>query len=226
MAKGGSNQTGPTQPSAAPALRSLAPTIAITGVLPIVLYQLLIARGVGVVPALVTGSVFPLAYGLWDWARTRRLDILAAISLTFIVVSALASLVSGSPRFTLVKESFFTGIFGLIFLGSLLAPRPLMFYVIRPFATGGDPARLNRWNGLWQYPGFRRSMRVMTAVWGITFVADTLIRTALVFVLPTTLFLIASQVLFYGTFAITFSLTFAYGRRVQRRAQSQQAASG
>jgi hypothetical protein len=63
-------------------------------------------------------------------------------------------------------------------------------------------------------------MRVMTAIWGATFVADALIRTALVFVLSTSVFLVVSQLLFYGMFATAFLVTFAYGRRAQRRATS------
>jgi intracellular septation protein A len=194
------------------------PTLVINGVFPFVLYQLLTGRGVPAVPALVAGSVFPVGYTLLGWARSRRLDVIAAVSLCFIVVSAVASLVSGSPRFTLMKESFLTGIFGVIFLGSLLASRPLMFYIVLPFATGDDPERRVWWNGLWRYPGFRHSMRVMTAIWGVTFVADALIRTALVFVLSTSVFLVVSQLLFYGMFATAFLVTFAYGRRAQRRA--------
>jgi hypothetical protein len=199
-------------------LRSLVPAVAINGAFPIVLYQLLTGRGVRVVPALVAGSVFPFGYSLWGWARARRLDVIAAISLCFIVVGAVASLISGSPRFTLVKESVFTGIFGLVFFGSLLASRPLMFYVIRPFATGNDPERIGWWNHLWQHKGFRHSMRVMTAIWGATFIADALVRTALVFILSTSTFLVVSQLLFYGMFASAFLLTFAYGRRAQRPA--------
>jgi len=192
--------------------------VVINGALPILFYRVLTSRGVAVVPALVAGSIFPLGFGLWDWARTRRLDIIAAISLIFIVISAIASIFSGSTQFTLVRESFFTGLFGVIFLGSLLAPRPLMFHVIRPFVAGNDPDRLRSWNDNWQYPGFRRPMRVMTAIWGVTFISDALIRTALVFILPISVFLVASQVLFYGMFAGTFALTFAYGRRAQARA--------
>jgi hypothetical protein len=209
----------PASPSTGSALRSLAPALVINGLLPIALYQLLTGRGVAAVPALVAGSIFPLAYGLWGWAHTRRLDVIAAVSLAFIVVSAIASLVSGSPRFTLIKESFFTGIFGLVFFGSFFAARPVMFYVVRPFATGNDPERLRLWNDRWQYPGFRRTIRVMTAIWGATFVADALIRTGLVFILSTSAFLVVSQLLFYGMFVTTFAVTFAYGRRAQRRAQ-------
>ena len=206
------------QPSAGPILRSLLPNLVINGALPIVLYQVLSGRGVAAVPALVAGSAFPLAYTAWSWIRTRHLDLIAGISLIFIVISAVASLVSGSPRFTLIKESVFTGVFGLVFFGSLLAPRPLMFYMAREFATGGVPERMRAWDDLWQYPNFRHPMRVMTAMWGTTFVADSLIRVALVFLLSTTVFLVASQVLFYTTFALTMFLTVGYGRRSRSRA--------
>ena len=61
-------------------------------------------------------------------------------------------------------------------------------------------------------------MRVMTTMWGLTFVADALIHLGLVFLLTTSVFLVASQVLFYGMFALTLFLTIAYGRRAQRKA--------
>jgi len=98
----GSSQPGPF--SLGQTLRSLVPSLVINGVFPTVLHHLLTGRGVATIPALVAGSVFQIMYGLWDWVRTRRLDIIAAISLTFIVVSAGASLISGSARFTLVRN--------------------------------------------------------------------------------------------------------------------------
>ncbi len=208
------------QPSGRGLLRSLAPNLLINGVLPIVLYQVLTARGVATVPALVAGAVFPVAYTVVDWTRARRLDLIAGISLCFILVSAAASLISGSARFTLIKESFFTGLFGLVFLGSLLAPRPLMFHMAQKFATGGDPERVRLWGERWQYPGFRHAMRVMTAIWGVMFVTEALIRVGLVFLLSTSVFLVASQVLFYSMFALTLFVTVAYGRRSRRRAMA------
>jgi hypothetical protein len=44
--------------------------------------------------------------------------------------------------FALVKESFLTATFGLIGLVSLIAERPLLFYIMRQFVAGDDPARL------------------------------------------------------------------------------------
>jgi intracellular septation protein A len=87
----------------------MVPSLVISGVFPFVLYQVLTGRGVATVAALVAGSVFPPADTLWGWIRSRRLDFIAGISLFFIVISAAASLISGSARFTLIKESFSTG---------------------------------------------------------------------------------------------------------------------
>jgi hypothetical protein len=204
-------------PTARRVLRSLVPNLVINGVLPLILYQLLIAANVPVLPALLAGAIFPVAYTVWGWVRARRLDAVAGVVLFFIVVSGVASLISGSTRFTLVKESFFTGLFGLAFFLSLLAPRPLMFYMARQGATGGDTALVQEWDGRWRHPGFRHAMRVMTVMWGVCFMVDALIRAGLVFVLSTGTFLVVSQVLFYAMFAATLSLTMAYARRAQGR---------
>ncbi len=216
---------GLEQPSALRVLRSLIPNLVINGAFPLLLYVILKGRGVTDVPALVAGAVFPLGYTAWDLARARRIDVIAAISLFLIVVGAAASLISGGTRFTLVKESFFTGLSGLIFFGSLFAPRPLMFYIVQEFATGGDPQRSHAWTDLWQYQGFRHSMRMMTAMWGTAFIADALIRAGLTFILSTTLLLVVSPLLFFGVFALTLVLTIAYGKRAQRRGQAQQSAT-
>jgi hypothetical protein len=217
-------QPAERQLSVAAIMRSMVPSLVINGAFPFILYQVLTGDGVATVPALVAGSVFPLVYTFWGWVRTRHLDLIAGISLFFIVTGAAASLVSGSTRFTLIKESFFTGLFGLVFFGSLLAPRPFMFYTAREFAAGGAPERMALWDERWQYPSFRHAMRVMTAMWGVTFITDALIRVGLVFVLSTSVFLVTSQVLFYGMFATTLFITVAYGRRAQRRGMALQEA--
>lgn len=216
----GQSPRGLEQPSAPRVLRSLAPNLVINGAFPFLLYLALKGRGVGDAPALVAGSVFPLSYTAWALARARRVDVIAAFSLVFILVGATTSFITGSPRFTLVKDSFFTAIFGLVFFASLLARRPLMFHIIQEFATGGDPKRSKAWTDLWQYPGFRHSMRVMTAVWGTAFIADALLRAGLTFILSTTIFLVVSPLLFFAIFVLTLVLTIAYGRHAQRRGEA------
>jgi intracellular septation protein A len=112
------------------------PSIVVNGLLPFVAYQLLTGQGLDCFRALLATSVFPLVGVTWGWARTRQLDGIAVISLVFIALGLATSLISGDARFYLVKESFLTGLFGLVCLGSLLLPRPLMFYFGRQFASG------------------------------------------------------------------------------------------
>lgn len=207
-----------TSPSAFTALRALFGngwSIVFNVVLPFVGFQALTQEHVSTVGALSIVGIFPLAATLVGWVRTRQVDALGALSLTFIVLGIITGFITGSSRFLLLKESAFTGIFGLVFLGSLLRERPLAFYFGRQFATRGDPQRVERWDNLWQYPQFRRAQRVVTAVWGIGWLADALLRIVLVFVLSVTVFMIVSQIMFFGVFIALFMWTMAYARRTR-----------
>jgi intracellular septation protein A len=200
------------------AMQGMLPTIAINGVLPFVLYRFLTGQGVATVPALCAGAIFPVASIAVEWVRTRRLAFISAVSLAFIAVSVATSLISGDARFTLLKESAFTGLTGLLFLGSLFTKRPIMFFAGRQFTTNGDPERMAAWDGYWQFAGFRHTMRLMTTVWGVAYLIEALVRVCLVFVLSTSAFLIVSQVLVYGVTAALIGWTMRFGRRTQQQA--------
>jgi hypothetical protein len=125
------------QPGARVMLASLAPSIVINGVLPITLTNVLLARGVQPIYPLVAGAIFPLLDAMVSIARARQANFLSVISLTFITVGAVSSLLSGDARFALAKNSFFTGVFGLVFLATLVIDKPVTFRTGRQFATGG-----------------------------------------------------------------------------------------
>ncbi|PZS09504.1 MAG: hypothetical protein DLM70_01570 [Chloroflexi bacterium] len=207
------------KPSGRMALQAMygsGPSFLFNVALPFAAFQALSHEHVSTVVALSAVAVFPLAAILYGWARTRRADALSLIVLFFIVVGIASSVVTGDARFLLVKESLLTGVFGLVFLASLLRGRPLAFYFGRQFATQGEKARMAYWDSLWQYPGFRYSQRVITLVWGIGWILDAAIRVLLVFVLSVTAFMIVSQILFFAVFIALFMWTMAYARRKSR----------
>ncbi|MGH2387872.1 MAG: VC0807 family protein [Chloroflexota bacterium] len=197
-------------------MRGMAPSIMVNGVLTVLVYQILLGRQVSNVPALILTALVPAAWTVGSLARARRVDTLGALSLILIAIGILASVISGNARFILIKESFLTGLFGLVFLGSFLLPRPLMFYFGRQFATGGVPKRIARWEGLWQYESFRHGNRVMTAVWGIGFVLEAAARVTLVFVLSASAFLVVSPILVYAVLFGLIFWTIRYGRAAAR----------
>lgn len=205
-------------------LRGLLPSLVLNGAVPFLIYEVLAARHASTVRALTVAAIVPAVVTVVGLARSRRADLLGVLSLIFIALGLLGTLISGNARFLLVKESFLTGVFGVLLLGSLLLPRPLMFFFGRQFATGGIPARVAWWNGLWQYPSFRSGMRRMTVTWGVALLAEALVRFGLVFVLPISVFLIASPLLAYGVIAGLIAWTMRYSRRMQRRGEAAQAA--
>ncbi len=215
MSEPPSTDTSPafSPPSTRSLLRSLAPSLLINAVFPYLLYQYLTDQQVTTVNALNATAVFPLAGIALGWLRTRRLDFIGVIVLIFIVLGLLTSLISGSPRLFLIKESFLTGLFGLVFLGSLLLARPLSFYLGRQFVSGGDPSRAAWFEGLWQYSSFRSTQRLIALVWGVGLLSEALIRVGLVFVLPIPAFLAISPLM---SMVVTVGLiiwTMSYGRR-------------
>jgi hypothetical protein len=182
-------------------------------VLPFAGYQLLVGRGVPTVVALSATAIFPLAGTLGGWLRERRPDTLGIISVVFIAAGLIATLLTGNPRLMLMKGSLLTGVFGLAFLGSLLLPRPLAFYLGRQMMTGGKPELMARWDVLWQYPGFRDGNRVVSVVWGCGLVLEALLRILLALSLSTSMFLLVWSVLSYGIYATLLVWTVSYARR-------------
>ncbi|MFD2120304.1 VC0807 family protein [Streptomyces cirratus] len=97
----------------------------------------------------------------------------------------------------------------------MLAPRPLMFYFGRKFATDGTPESTAWWNGLWQYEGFRRTLTVMTTVWGVAYLVEAGVRVALTYILDTDTMVTVSPVMIYTVLGLLAVWTARYGKRSQ-----------
>lgn len=215
-----SEHAGPAATPGRPDPRGIARSVIVSAICPYVLFQILSQHGVPTVEALSAGAVFPLGATLVSWFRVRRVDGIGIVTLALIIVGVVTSLISGNVRFVLVKESLLTGGFGVVCLVSLLAPRPLMFYFGRQFATGGDPARLAWYDGLWQYPAFRFMNRLITVVWGVAYLLEALVRVVLSFVLAPAAVIAVSPVLALGVTFLLVTWTIAYSRRVARRGEA------
>jgi intracellular septation protein A len=190
--------------------RQMMPTLIYDVALPIVAFNVLTRYGVSPLLALVAGGIFPAANNIITWIRSRRLEPLGIIVMIFLAVGTAASLISGSVFFALIKESFLTATFGLICLFSLLAERPLMFYIVRQFVAGDDPARLEWWNGLWQFDSFRRSQRVATTVWGVAYIIEALLRVAFATVMSPAEVVAISPVMAFGVMILLIMWTRRY----------------
>ena len=213
-------------------MRGLLPSIVLNAVAPYVLFQYLTApeRNVSVIVALSATAVFPVFGIAFAWIRTHHLDALGTISLVFIVIGLLTNLLFQDPSVFLIKESFITGALGLVCLLSLVVTRrPVMFYFGRYFVSSGERERMLAFDGLWQYPYFRTSQRIITAVWGAVYLAEALIRVALVAILGTSkegvAKILAISPILLGTVTIaTVGWTMWYARHAAQKGAQMRAA--
>jgi hypothetical protein len=146
--------------------------------------------------------------------------------LVFLVLGVVAALFFDDPRLVLLKESAVTGLFGLVLLVTVPTSRPLMFLFGRRFATGGDPARVAWWNGLWAYPGFRRTQRGLTLMWGATFVVEAVVRAVLTYRLPVATMVVVNAVAPPVVIAVLVVATVVWARRSRRAGEARSAAAG
>lgn len=208
--------------SMVPGLRTLAPQLLVAGVLPLMGYALLRPHVSSDATALAAVMVFPIAEIAVARRRGGRFDPIGVIALFGIGIGLAGALaLHGNATLLKVRESMLTGVFGLACLGSLLAARPAMFYLGRSFATGGDAARRADFDELWHLPGVANRFRFVTAVWGVSLVAEAVVRTALAIAVSTETFLLVSPVLNWGVLGGLLGFSAAFRRRSQQRVMNQ-----
>ena len=167
--------------------------------------------------ALLWATSFPLLQSAYGLTKRRELDPVALLILLGLVTSVIAVLFGGDPHLLLIRESFFTGAFGLACLISLILPRPIMFYFGRYFMAGRDTHKRDVFNARWQDPAVRRAHRLVTVTWGLVYVGEFVLRIAFVYNLP------ASVVLAIAPFSTglvtlaTIAWTFWYAHNVRNR---------
>jgi hypothetical protein len=184
--------------------------------LPIVTYDLLADR-IGQVPALLLSGVWPVAELVVNLLRTRAVDEFSVFVIIFLALGAISLVAFNSPRVLFIKDSAVTGLFGLVLLASLLFGKPLMFYFGRRFAAHGTPEGIAWWNGLWQYPHFRRGQRILTLVWGLSFLGEAVLRIVLTYQLSVSAMVVVSNVLPYVVLGLLIAGTTWYGKVAGKR---------
>ena len=185
---------------------SVQPSLLLNVAGPIGVYQATTSRGASEQQAVLLAAAFPLLGIAVGVARHRRIDLVGAISLSIIVLGAVLSVLLHDPRILLVKESIITGLVGLAFLSSILAPRPLGFLVARRVAGDGTAVRVD-FERQWQTPRFRTLMRQLTAGWGVALVVDAAARVGLSFVLQPAALMAVSPLLLLVTLGPVAVLT-------------------
>ena len=191
--------------------------------LPFVIYNYAEAP-LGDVRALLASSVPPILWSMVEFARHRRLDALSVLVVSGIALSLLAMLGGGGARFLQLREKLVSAVIGLVFVGSALIGKPLIYELARASMRRKSEDEAQQFEALQVHAGFRRTMMVMTLVWGFGLLADVVVSVVLVFVLSIREYLIVNPILGYGTMGALSLWSFVYGQRAKRRGEARRAA--
>jgi hypothetical protein len=186
--------------------------IAVNFALPFFIYSAAKDR-LGDVDAMIASSAPPLAWGVAEFVRRRRIDALSLLALAGIALSLIAFLGGGGVRFLQLRERLVTAAIGLVFLGSALIGKPLIYQLAKARLRRGAPDQLGVFEGLRDGPQFRRVMMVTTVAWGVALVGESAVCCVLVFTLSIQAYMIASAVLGYSALGLMTAWTFWYMRR-------------
>jgi hypothetical protein len=197
--------------------RDFARDMFVSGILPWISVFVLQHYGVTIVRALAISTIFPIADGAYSLIRRHRLDGIGTINICFLLASIVVTFISGDVHVLLLKGAVLTGVFSLVCLGSLLAPKPLMFFLGRQMSTRDDPVLLARWNARWEFPQFRNIIRLITAVWGIGYALEVVGRVITAYTLPPLTVIALAPFITYGVLALLIVWTIAYSNAMERK---------
>jgi hypothetical protein len=199
-------------------LRSVAMIAVFDVAGPLLAYNLLRSAGFSSVSALVLSGVFPATGVIIGIVQHRRVDAIGVLVLAGIAAGAVLGLVSHNARLVLDEGSVGTAVFGLICLGSLATPKPLMYRLAMEF-VGPDTRQGQEFTDLWQYREFRHVFQVITVVWGTGYLAEAVARVVIVQNTSTGTALAISKVMPYAVAAVLTAWTIGYGRHSKRKGE-------
>ena len=121
----------------------------------------------GDVHALMVSSAPPILWSIVEFIRRRRVDAVSMIALAGIALSLVAYFGGGGVKFLQLRERLVTAIIGLVFIGSAVIGRPLIYYLamagMRRRGAHQEAEDMASRSGT---PMFKRTMMTMTLVWG------------------------------------------------------------
>ncbi|RJQ79735.1 hypothetical protein D5S17_09880 [Pseudonocardiaceae bacterium YIM PH 21723] len=200
-------------------MRSMLPTLLRDIALPTLAYYALHWLGYSDWLALLAGTVVSAAILVIETVRHRKIEQFAALMLAVYGIGLLTSFLTGDARFMLAKDCFTTVALGLVFIGSVWAGKPLIYYSARRFIGARGPEALAGFEQKYRStPLMQRSMRILSLIWGVGFLAEAAVKLVVIYTLPISMTMAISPFMIFGAIGLLVLFTKAYVKRVRAQA--------
>jgi hypothetical protein len=199
-------------------VRANVMTVVFEVVVPMALFYGLRAAGVSQWSALMAGVLVAAPYVVWTIVRDRRVDLVALVTLSVLVLSVVLGLLSDNPRTLAIREGWTAalgGVFGAWMLVTVFVGRPAQLTLGRTIAEvkrGAEGAAA--WAARWDTDArFRRGLRINTAAWGGVLLAGAVAHIVLVYTLPIDLISLVTNVVWFASLACLITWHVWYLRK-------------
>ncbi|HVU12436.1 MAG TPA: VC0807 family protein [Phototrophicaceae bacterium] len=170
-------------------------SLAVGGLLPLILYTLLRPLVATDTIALAIAGGVSVLWTLFQWLLRRRIDWISGLSvLGFGIAIGLSILTGGSSLALELREAVVASILGLALLISVLLGQPLLT-LIPKLLTQRDPALASRIEARSSNPATRKRLTFSTVVLGLALFAKAAIDLVLALTLSTPDFLTTSKMI-------------------------------
>ena len=163
--------------------------------------------------ALIASALPPLLWSAVELVRTRRLDAISVTVVSGILLTVGATFLGGSARLIQIRDALVTGAIGVMFLGTLLLEKPMIFYLARATMARHTAQGEAEFEAMWLRPGVPRIFRVLTAVWGVGLILQTGVMCYLAWIWPINRYLLLSPYIAYAIFGLLMAWSLWYRRR-------------
>ncbi|CAG8730121.1 1732_t:CDS:1, partial [Racocetra persica] len=162
--------------------------------LPLLLYFIL-SKHIPNIWALIISGIPPIVSVILNFIIRKQPNAVGILAIVGFIAGLILSLFQDDPKLFLLRESFITGVFGLIFIVTLIPikigtfqMRPLLYYKFKNLELGNlkglteDEPISERYERYWRSePLFRRTFIVMNAVWGFGTLIEVPIRIIIIY---------------------------------------------
>jgi len=155
---------------------------------------------------------------IFKYWRARRIELFPALAIPIILIELIGTLVTRNPDFFLASAAIENVMWGLLFIGSLLLPRPL----IQIFAELLNPGLGSQdFISHFEIPGklYRSTWRILTVIWAMVQLLKAIVLTYSQLKLPMEVFLLVRTASGLPVLVVMLLLTYRFPRWYWERAK-------
>jgi intracellular septation protein A len=118
----------------------------------------------------LTGALLAISWGICliivTYWRTRRIELFAGLAIPIILIELIGTLITRNPDFYLASAAIGSVLWGIVFLGSMILPKPLIQIFAELLNPGLGSQEFLSQNSI-PKKLYRSAWQILTAIWGV-----------------------------------------------------------